>query len=103
MCYDLLAFEDVISMVWIFESGNFFLAYQKISVRNIIIGGQGTEWVNGEALSAKFSRGGGDYHICRYGMCHFWGAFFRTENKFWGIIFGKITTFYKFWGVILEK
>ena len=46
---------------------------------------------------------GGNYHICRYGMCHFWGAFFRAENKFWGIIFGKITSSHKFWGVILEK
>ena len=26
--------------------------------------------------------GGGNYHIYRYGMCHFWGAFFRAENKF---------------------
>ena len=33
----------------------------------------------------------------------FLGAFFRAENKFWGIIFGKITSSHKFWGVILEK
>ena len=33
----------------------------------------------------------------------FWGAFFRAENKFWGIIFGKITSSHKFWGFILEK
>ena len=50
--------------------------------------------------------GVGNYHICRYagtGCAIFWGAFFRAENKFWGIIFGKITSSNKFWGVILEK
>ena len=36
-------------------------------------------------------------------MCHFWGAFFRPENKFWGIIFAKITSSHEFWGVILEN
>ena len=36
-------------------------------------------------------------------MFNFWGAFFRAENKFWGITFGKITSSHKFWGVILEK
>ena len=46
--------------------------------------------------------GGGNYHIRRYEMCHFWRAFFRAENKFWGIIFGKITSSHKFGGVILE-
>ena len=29
-----------------------------------------------------------------------WGAFLRAENKFWGIIFGKIASSHKFWGVI---
>ena len=37
------------------------------------------------------------------GCAIFWGAFFRAENKLWGIIFGKITGSHKFWGVILEK
>ena len=37
------------------------------------------------------------------GCAIFWGAFFRAENKFWGIIFGKITSIHKFWDVILEK
>ena len=37
------------------------------------------------------------------GCAIFWGAFFRVETKFWGIIFGKITSSHKFWGVILEK
>ena len=37
------------------------------------------------------------------GCAIFWGAFFREENKLWGIIFGKITSRHKFWGVILEK
>ena len=37
------------------------------------------------------------------GCAIFWGAFFRAENKFWGITFGKITSSHKFWGVILEK
>ena len=37
------------------------------------------------------------------GCAIIWGAFFRAENKFWGIIFGKITSIHNFWGVILEK
>ena len=37
------------------------------------------------------------------GYAIFWGAFFPAENKFWGTIFGKITSSHKFWGVILEK
>ena len=37
------------------------------------------------------------------GCAIFWGAFFPAENKFWGTIFGKITSSHKFWGVILEK
>ena len=36
-------------------------------------------------------------------MPFFGGAFFRAENKFWGIIFAKITSNHKFWGVILEN
>ena len=37
------------------------------------------------------------------GCAIFRGRFFRAENKFWGIIFGKITGTHKFWGVILEN
>ena len=37
------------------------------------------------------------------GCAIFWGAFFQKENKFWGIIFGKITRSHKFWGDILER
>ena len=37
------------------------------------------------------------------GCAIFWGACFRAENRFWGIIFGKIKGSHKFWGVILEK
>ena len=33
----------------------------------------------------------------------FLGCFFRAGNKFWGIIFGKITSSHKFWGVIFEN
>ena len=33
----------------------------------------------------------------------FSGVIFPVENKFWGIIFGKITSSHKFWGVILEN
>ena len=45
---------------------------------------------------------GGNYHVCRYGICHFLGCLFQEENKFWGIIFGKITSSHKFWGVIFR-
>ena len=44
--------------------------------------------------------GGGNNHICWYRICHFWGAFFRAENRFWGIIIGKITRSHEFGGVI---
>ena len=37
------------------------------------------------------------------GCAIFWGAFFPAEDKFWGNIFGKMTSSHKFWGVILEK
>ena len=37
------------------------------------------------------------------GCAIFWSAFLPAENKFWGIIFGKMTSSHKFWGVILEK
>ena len=47
--------------------------------------------------------GGGNCYICWYGLCHFWGYFFRAENNFWGIIFDKITCCRTFWGVILEN
>ena len=36
-------------------------------------------------------------------MPFFGVPFFPAENKFWGTIFGKITSSHKFWGVILEK
>ena len=29
--------------------------------------------------------------------------FFEQKIKFWGIVFGKITSSHRFWGVILEK
>ena len=45
--------------------------------------------------------GGGNYHI--RDVSFFGVPFFRVENKFCGIIFGKITSSHKFWGVILEK
>ena len=37
------------------------------------------------------------------GCAIFWGAFFPAENKFWGIIFAKISSTHKSWGVILQK
>ena len=50
------------------------------------------------------ARGGGVTTIYESTGCAiFWGAFFRVENNFWGIIFGKIASIHKFWGVILEK
>ena len=33
-------------------------------------------------------------------MTFFGGAFFRGENKFYGVIFGKITNKHKFWDVL---
>ena len=36
------------------------------------------------------------------GCAIFWGAFFQVENKFWGIIFGKIIHGHKFWGIIFS-
>ena len=30
------------------------------------------------------------------GCAIFWGAFFQGENKFWDIIFGKMTSSHKF-------
>ena len=45
----------------------------------------------------------GNYHIYWYEMCHFWGVFYRAENTFWGVIFGKVTSSHRFWGVIFEK
>ena len=50
------------------------------------------------------TRGGGVTTIYEgTGCAIFRGAFFRAENKFWGIVFGKITSSHKFWGVILKK
>ena len=51
------------------------------------------------------SRGGGDVTTIYEGTecAIFWGAFFPAEDKFWGIVFGKMTSSHKFWGVILEK
>ena len=46
-------------------------------------------------LSYNFvpGEGGGRVTTINAGMgcAIFWGAFFQAENKFWGIIFGKIT------------
>ena len=50
----------------------------------------------------NISPGGGNFHIYWYGTCHFWGAFFRAGNKFWGIIFDKIIGGHKFWGIIFS-
>ena len=48
--------------------------------------------------------GGGVTTICEgTGCAILWGAFFPAKNKFWGIIFGKITSSHKFWGVFLEN
>ena len=33
----------------------------------------------------------------------FFGVPFSSKNKFWGIVFAKITSSHKFWGVILEN
>ena len=53
---------------------------------------------------ALFNPGGGVTTIyAGTGCAIFWGAFFRAKNKFWGIIFAKITSSHKFWGVILEN
>ena len=54
--------------------------------------------------TARNPGGGGVTTIYEGTECAiFWGAFFRAENKFWGIIFGKITSSHKFWGVIFRK
>ena len=54
-------------------------------------------------LQQFFPGGGGVTTIYAGARCAiFGGAFFQGENKFWGIIFGKITSSHKFWGVILE-
>ena len=37
------------------------------------------------------------------GCATFWDALFRAENKFWGIVFGKITSSHKFWALIYRK
>ena len=46
---------------------------------------------------------GVNYHMCRYGMCHILGCLFRAENKFWGIIFGKITKSHRLLGLVLKN
>ena len=39
-----------------------------------------------------------------YQVCHFvGGAFFQAENKFFGVIFGKITNRNEFLGVSFER
>ena len=49
-------------------------------------------------------RGGGVTTIyAGMGCAIFWSAFFQAENRFLGVIFGKITICHKFWGVILEE
>ena len=56
------------------------------------------------SFRCDYARGGGVTTIyAGMGCAIFWGAFFRAENKFWGIVFGKITGSHKFLGVILEK
>ena len=40
--------------------------------------------------------GGGMHHICRYGMWHFWGAFFQ-KIKFWVSCLAKSLSNHKFW------
>ena len=48
--------------------------------------------------------GGGELPYMKVRDVPFFGVpFLRAENKFWGTIFGKITSTHKFWGVILEK
>ena len=43
-------------------------------------------------IFARHPEGGGVTTIyAGTGCAIFWGAFFRAENIFWGIIFGKIT------------
>ena len=55
-------------------------------------------------MTCANARGGGVTTIYEgTGCAIFWGAFFPAENKFWGIISGKITSSHKFWGVILEN
>ena len=36
-------------------------------------------------------------------MCYFFGCLFQAENKFWGVIFGRITNRHKCWRVIFGK
>ena len=36
-------------------------------------------------------------------MPFFGVPFFEQKNKFWGIVFAKITGSHKFWGFILEN
>ena len=56
-------------------------------------------------LSLKQRPGGGGVTTIYEGTgcAILWGAFFRAENKFWGIILGKITSSHEFLGVIVEK
>ena len=50
------------------------------------------------------AKGGGVTTIYAGAGCAiFWEAFFRAENKLWGLIFGTITSSHKFWGVSVEK
>ena len=59
---------------------------------------------NKNGTHCLFPGGGGVTTIYEgTGCAIFEGAFFPAENKFWGIIFGKMTCSHKFWGVILEK
>ena len=56
--------------------------------------------------NSRSNPGGGEGVTTIYtgtGCAIVWGAFFQAENKFWGIIFGKITSRHKFWAVIFEK
>ena len=55
--------------------------------------------------SASRGGGGGEVTAIYAGTgCAIFGVLFvEAENKFWGIIFGKITSSHKFWSFILEK
>ena len=58
-----------------------------------------------DTMNLQIARGGGGVTTiyAGTGCAIFCGAFFRAENKFWGIVFGKITICHKIWGVILEN
>ena len=63
----------------------------------------GTNFCFRKSFCPVKARGGVTIIYAGTGCAIFGGAFFRAENEFWGIIFGKITSSHEFWGVILEK